>query len=245
MDSENAVDPGVFSISLTVKDIAVSRTFYEKLGFRIIGGEQEQKWLVLQNGDAYVGLFQDMFEKNILTFNPTDVRSIQKHLRSEGIELIETADEESTGAAHITLEDPDGNPILFDQFESDHPAMRRKEGKAAWVDMTVDDAPGLRDFYAEVVGWKPEPVAMEGYDDYSMTAPDGTPVTGICHRRGPNADLPTGWIVYFTVPDLDSALAACEKRGGTIVSRTARDNAAEGFAIIRDPAGTISALYQS
>ena len=118
---------GKFSVSLTVKDIAVSRAFYEKLGFKVSGGDQAQKWLVLQNETATIGLFQGMFEKNLLTFNPgwdrskntlpdfDDVREIQLTLVSKGLTLATKADESSTGPASLTLLDPDGNPILIDQ----------------------------------------------------------------------------------------------------------------------------------
>ena len=118
---------GHFSISLAVKDLAASRSFYEKLGFAVIHGDEEQNWLILQNGDATVGLFQGMFDSNILTFNPgwdaranrlsefTDVRDIQSHLKAEGLELMAEAEEEGTGPASLMLTDPDGNPVLIDQ----------------------------------------------------------------------------------------------------------------------------------
>jgi len=118
---------GTFSISLAVKDLAVSRAFYEKLGFEVSGGDAEHNYLIMRNGHQLIGLFQGMFDKNILTFNPgwnheceevnpfTDVREIQKALISQGVELNESVDEDSTGPAHITLIDPDGNPILIDQ----------------------------------------------------------------------------------------------------------------------------------
>ena len=109
------MDLGVFSVSLAVQDLAVSRAFYEKLGFTKLDGDG-QSWLILENGEAKIGLFQGMFDKNILTFNPTDVRAIQKSLKAQGISLIEEADDSTTGPAHITLVDPDGNPILIDQF---------------------------------------------------------------------------------------------------------------------------------
>ena len=119
---------GNFSVSLTVKDIAASRAFYEKLGFKVSGGDQAKKWLVLQNETATIGLFQGMFEKNSLTFNPgwdrtkatlpdfDDVRDIQRTLVSKGLTLATKADESSTGPASLTLLDPDGNPILIDQY---------------------------------------------------------------------------------------------------------------------------------
>ncbi|HEX5794023.1 MAG TPA: VOC family protein [Rheinheimera sp.] len=118
---------GAFSVSLAVKDIAASKAFYEKLGFTFMGGEQSQGWLILKNGDTIIGLFQGMFEKNILTFNPgwdqnaqnlaefTDVREIQKHLLKQGIALHKTADESTSGPEHIILQDPDGNQIMLDQ----------------------------------------------------------------------------------------------------------------------------------
>jgi lactoylglutathione lyase len=118
---------GAFSISLAVKDIKASKDFYEKLGFKEFGGDITQNWLILKNGDHIVGLFQGMFEKNMLTFNPgwdqdaqkldtfTDVRELQRQLKAQGVELMTEADESTTGPASIMLVDPDGNPILFDQ----------------------------------------------------------------------------------------------------------------------------------
>ena len=121
------MDLGAFSISLAVKDLAASRAFYEKLGFEVIGGEAAQNWLILQNGISTIGLFQGMFERNLLTFNPgwdqqaealdqfDDVRYIQSVLEERGLELTTRADESTTGPASLTLVDPDGNPILIDQ----------------------------------------------------------------------------------------------------------------------------------
>ena len=121
------MDVGAFSVSLSVKDIAVSRDFYQKLGFEPVGGNVEENWLILRNGDHVIGLFQGMFEKNMLTFNPgwdqqcsptesfTDVREIQRVLRDQGLALDSEADESSEGPASIMLTDPDGNPILIDQ----------------------------------------------------------------------------------------------------------------------------------
>lgn len=118
---------GNFSVSLAVKDINASKQFYEKLGFTQIAGELEQNWVILQNDETKIGLFQGMFPKNSLTFNPgwnnrgealesfTDVRELQERLQAEGIELTATTDPEGTGAAHIALVDPDGNPVLIDQ----------------------------------------------------------------------------------------------------------------------------------
>ena len=118
---------GNFSVSLAVKDLAASRAFYEKLGFRPVGGDPAQKWLILQNETSTIGLFQGMFERNLLTFNPgwdrsskalpdfDDVREIQAMLKSGGLTLTSEADESTTGPASLMLMDPDGNPILIDQ----------------------------------------------------------------------------------------------------------------------------------
>lgn len=118
---------GAMSVSLAVKDIHASRAFYEKLGFAEVGGDINQNWLILRNGDHTIGLFQGMFDKNILTFNPgwdqqsnkldtfTDVRELQRSLRAAGVELTTEADENTTGPASFALLDPDGNPVLVDQ----------------------------------------------------------------------------------------------------------------------------------
>lgn len=118
---------GAFSVSLSVKDIEASRKFYEKLGFRSLGGDQSQNWLIPMNGDTVIGLFQGMFEGNLLTFNPgwnqqaeavgpfTDVREIQRELKAQGMDFVQEADETTTGPAHLIIIDPDGNTILIDQ----------------------------------------------------------------------------------------------------------------------------------
>jgi len=124
---EGIMQLGAFSVSLAVKDIEASRVFYEKLGFSVAGGDQAQNWLIMKNGDHIVGLFQGMFEKNILTFNPgwdqdgknldsfTDIREIQKELKNKGISMVNAADENSSGPASFVVVDPDGNPVLVDQ----------------------------------------------------------------------------------------------------------------------------------
>lgn len=118
---------GAFSISLAVKDIEASKSFYEKFGFKAFAGDAAQNWLILKNGDTVIGLFQGMFENNILTFNPgwdsnaqkldsfTDVRELQRQLKAQGVVLATEADESTTGPASFIAVDPDGNSILFDQ----------------------------------------------------------------------------------------------------------------------------------
>ncbi len=118
---------GAFSVSLAVKDIAASKSFYEELGFTAVMGDQSNGWLIMKNGYRVIGLFQGMFEKNILTFNPgwdsdaqkldsfTDVRELQRQLKASGVEMITEADESTTGPASFMIADPDGNTILVDQ----------------------------------------------------------------------------------------------------------------------------------
>lgn len=121
------MDLGNFSVSLAVKDIETSRIFYEKLGFSVFFGEQSRNWLIMKNGDHTIGLFQGMFERNILTFNPgwdkeakpllqyTDVRELQRRLKAQGVICLAEAEEGGTGPASFMIADPDGNAILFDQ----------------------------------------------------------------------------------------------------------------------------------
>jgi catechol 2,3-dioxygenase-like lactoylglutathione lyase family enzyme len=127
IEKGNDMQLGNFSVSLTVKDLSASKEFYEKLGFKVSGGNIEQNYLILQNDTSTIGLFQGMFEKNMLTFNPgwdrncqtlpefQDVREIQQALQKSGLNPIVAADESTTGPAYLTLVDPDGNPILIDQ----------------------------------------------------------------------------------------------------------------------------------
>ena len=118
---------GAFSVSLAVKDLAASKAFYEALGFSKLGGDEGRGWLILKQGSTVIGLFQGMFERNMLTFNPgwsqdaqnvdpfTDVRDIQRRLKAAGLTFVQEADETSTGPASFIVVDPDGNPVLFDQ----------------------------------------------------------------------------------------------------------------------------------
>lgn len=118
---------GNFSVSLAVKDLEASKAFYEKLGFTVFAGDQSQNWLIMKNGDTNIGLFQGMFQNNILTFNPgwnsnaqplsefTDVRALQRELKANGVQMMSEADESTTGPGSFMIADPDGNTILVDQ----------------------------------------------------------------------------------------------------------------------------------
>ncbi|MFP3940821.1 MAG: VOC family protein [Acidobacteriota bacterium] len=124
--------------------------------------------------------------------------------------------------------------------ERDIPAV----GTVAWADLTVDDADGLREFYAAVTGWRPEPVNMGGYVDFNMCRPgDGAPAAGVCHARGVNANLPPQWLIYVVVADLDASLAVVRKHGGEVLAEPSVPEG-ERYAVVRDPAGAALALYQ-
>ncbi len=118
------------------------------------------------------------------------------------------------------------------------------DGAISWVDLTVPDAEGLRNFYEAVAGWTAEPVDMGGYSDYSMSPPGRSPVAGVCHRRGPNADLPPVWLIYITVPDLDASMRRCRELGGEILREPAGAGPQGRFCVIQDPAGAVCALYE-
>ena len=122
---------------------------------------------------------------------------------------------------------------------------KKKIGKIMWVDLTVPDAEGIRDFYADVVGWGASGVDMGGYEDFNMAMPgEETPQVGICHQRGQNADLPAIWMVYIEVEDLDKSLEKVEALGGTVlVAQKGMESSA--YAIIQDPAGAVCALIEN
>jgi catechol 2,3-dioxygenase-like lactoylglutathione lyase family enzyme len=126
-EGSHGMQLGAFSVSLAVKDLEASRRFYEKFGFEVFAGDAAQHWLILKNGDHVIGLFQGMFERNILTFNPgwdsdarkleafTDVRELQRQLKARGVQFVSEADETTVGPASFVAVDPDGNPVLVDQ----------------------------------------------------------------------------------------------------------------------------------
>lgn len=117
-------------------------------------------------------------------------------------------------------------------------------GKVGWIDITVADADGLRDFYQEVVGWDTEAVSMGDYSDYTMKMPSsGEATAGVCHSRGSNADLPGGWLVYFIVADVEASAAKCTANGGKLMVEP-RGLSAGRFCVIEDPSGATAALYQ-
>lgn len=118
-------------------------------------------------------------------------------------------------------------------------------GSIVWTDLTVSDAERIRDFYATVVGWEPEAVDMGAYSDFTMNTSDGTGVAGVCHARGANADLPRQWLIYIIVHDLDHSMTQCKQLGGEVLVPP-RDMGKTGrYCVIRDPAGAVTALFQT
>ena len=122
---------------------------------------------------------------------------------------------------------------------------RVKAGTIGWIDLTVSNAEHVRDFYQQVVGWSNSPVEMDGYQDFCMITPSGNvPITGICHAKGANADLPPQWLIYITVENLDRSIEACTKAGGSIVAGPKNMGEEGRFCVIKDPAGAVAALYE-
>jgi len=117
-------------------------------------------------------------------------------------------------------------------------------GRIGWIDLTIDDAPGIRSFYESVAGWTSTAVSMGDYEDWVMSAEDGTPQAGVCHARGANRGIPAQWLVYINVRDLDASLVQVERRSGRIVQPPRTAGTSGRFAIIEDPAGAVCALFE-
>ena len=118
-------------------------------------------------------------------------------------------------------------------------------GSIGWIDLTVENADQLRDFYQSVTGWVPAPLEMGGYNDYCMNQPaDGKSIAGICHARGGNAALPAQWLIYITVADLDQSLARCHEGGGKVLSEPRNYGGQGRYCVIQDPAGAVAALFE-
>jgi predicted enzyme related to lactoylglutathione lyase len=118
-------------------------------------------------------------------------------------------------------------------------------GSITWIDLTVPNAEEVRDFYSKVVGWKPAPVSMGDYEDFNMIAPQsGNPSAGVCHARGGNADLPSQWLIYITVEDVDKSAQHCVELGGKIISPPKEMSGYGKMCVIQDPAGAVAALFE-
>ena len=117
-----------------------------------------------------------------------------------------------------------------------------KPGTIGWIDLTVPNADEVRDFYAAVTGWKPQPLSMGDYSDYVMATPEGTGVAGVCHARGSNVGLPSQWLIYITVEDVDESIRQCEQRGGKVIAGPREIGGYGRFCVIQDPAGAVAGL---
>ena len=123
---------------------------------------------------------------------------------------------------------------------------RSETGIVIWTDLTVPNAEEVKNFYSKVIGWKPEPVAMGEYNDYSMTSPEtGRTIAGVCHSRGVNADLPPQWLIYFMVKDVDESVKMCLQNGGEIIAGPRSMGNYGRYCVIKDPAGAVAALFSS
>lgn len=117
-------------------------------------------------------------------------------------------------------------------------------GSIIWTDLTVANADEIKDFYSNVIGWKPETVQMGGYNDYSINSPEtGRTVAGVCHSKGVNADLPPKWLIYITVTDVDESVEKCLKNGGKIIAAPRNMSEYGRYCVIQDPAGAVAALF--
>ena len=124
-------------------------------------------------------------------------------------------------------------------------ASKPEVGTVGWIDLTVENAPEVRDFYREVVGWKVAELEMDGYSDYCMNTPDSeTTTAGVCHKRGPNAELPAHWMIYITVADLEQSMARCREHGGEVLGAVRSAGPSGRFCVIRDPGGAVAGLFQ-
>lgn len=121
--------------------------------------------------------------------------------------------------------------------------MDKSIGSIGWIDLTVTNASEVKDFYAEVIGWKPEGLSMGDYEDFNMTI-DGEPKTGICHKKGPNANIPSQWMIYINVADMSASTQAVEKLGGKLLSEIKNMGGYGKFCIIEDPAGAVCTLFE-
>lgn len=137
----------------------------------------------------------------------------------------------------------DADTSSNDDTVTDTTAPAVKIGTAGWMDLTVENADEVRDFYKSVLGWRAEPLDMGGYSDYMMFAPNGDGVAGVCHARGSNVGLPPVWMIYFYVADLDASIASCNAGGGAVVYGP-RNHGKDRFAVVRDPGGASCGIYQ-
>ncbi len=212
------------------RDLDASRRFFTGvLPFEV--HVERDAYVLLRAGDAEVALESaDRPEPGHVVLRVIGVEELHGKCAAAGARIAEELRTRDSGRRDFTVVDPDGHRITLVE-------MPRHAGRVGWMDLTVEDATGSRDFWAAVAGFDGvEPVPMGGYSDFVLTA-DGRAVAGVCHARGVNAALPPVWLLYFVVEDLAEAVAEVEKRGGKVIERR------ESLAIVSDPAGALAALW--
>jgi predicted enzyme related to lactoylglutathione lyase len=213
-------------------DLEASRRFWTQvLSFEV--HVERDAYVLLRAGDAEIALeAADRPGASEIVLRVVGVEELHDRCVKAGARVTDELHTRDSGRRDFTVLDPDGHRITVME-------MPRAAGRVDWVDLTVEDATGSRDFWAGVVGFDGvEAVPMGGYSDFALTS-DGRGVAGVCHARGPNTGLPPVWLVYFVVDDLAEALAEVERRGGRVVQRRT------SMAVVSDPAGAVAALWQA
>jgi predicted enzyme related to lactoylglutathione lyase len=256
----------ITSVDLTVSKADEVRDFYE----RVIGwthsdvemGDYSDYMMIAPDGQPTGGI---CFKQGVNAALPSvwmvyflvdDVNASMQTVERLGGKVL-VRPEPTASYLYAVIQDPAGATCaLFQMDEATKEYMAphlekaaetaTQPGKRAWVDLTVEDAEGVRDFYQQVLGWTPQEVPMEGkggnYNDYNMCDTDGNPVVGICHKQGGNQDIPSQWMAYFVVPDVDASVKAVEAGGGKVL--TSHNMGSSRMAIIQDPAGAVCSLFQ-
>lgn len=216
---------------LGAADLGRAQWFWcEVMGFQL--AVERPGFVLFRAGDAEVAVEQRApVSPGSVFLHVRGVEALHERCREAGLAIVQELHLHDSGRRDFAVADPDGNRVGVGE-------KPRLGGRIGWVDLTVPEAEPVRDFWKAVVGFDGlEPCEMGGYEDWSLTS-DGRPVAGVCHARGANAGLPPVWMVYFTVDHLEEALAEVEAREGTVVKRQER------MAVVRDPGGTVAALFQ-
>jgi uncharacterized protein len=256
----------ITSVDLTVPNADEIRDFYERvIGWthsRVEMGDYADYMMIAPDGQPAGGVCHKQGVNAALPsvwmvyFIVDDLNTATQTVERLGGKVL-VRPEPSASYLYAVIQDPAGAICaLYEMDEATQAYMAphlekaaetaTQPGKRAWVDLTVEDAEGVRDFYQQVVGWTPQPVPMEGkggnYNDYNMASADGTVWVGICHKQGANEVLPSQWLAYFVVPDVDASLRAVEDEGGKVI--TSHSMGGSRMAVIQDPAGAVCSLFE-
>lgn len=262
------LQPGtITSVDLTVPNADEIRDFYE----RVIGwthsdvemGDYADYMMIAPDGQPAGGVCHQRGVNAALPsvwmvyFLVDDLNASMQSVERLGGKVL-VRPEPSASYLYAVIQDPAGAICaLFEMDEATQEYMAphlekaaetaTQPGKRAWVDLTVEDAEGVRDFYQQLLGWTPQAVPMEGkggsYNDYNMCSADGTPVVGICHKQGANQELPSQWMTYFVVPDVRASVQAAESGGGRVIS-SPHEGGGGSMIVLQDPAGVVFSVFQ-